>query len=398
MLNTSIHQLLTTERNTFGMFALLSRDLVLEILYRLPVKSLLTLKCVCKLLNSIISDPNFAKDHLRLSRTRHYHLAVLCGRGFFPGKEFLLFDYRLSSVFDNSRISNTIIPDTMLQFPLNLSIINVIIIDSCDGIICFITYDYNNKHSDLVAWNPSVRKFKILPTLENPPKDTFKTGYSIGYDSSIDNYKVVAVTCNQFATPNCYSKIQQVRVHTFGTNFWKRIPDFPSEIMHVADWCHGIFVTGTINWAIRRDQRKHSSWVILSLDLGKESYQEILLPDYAPLFNLSLGVSNDCLCILAQNKTILDGWVMNDYGNKESWTKLFTVPFMKFHGYNGIRAAMLCISKEDAQVLIVIAMKVYLYNYKNGTVEIPNMQGLPSTLIPCNKFTSNVYVESLVSP
>ena len=112
---------------------------------------------------------------------------------------------------------------------------------------------------------------------------------------------------------------------------------------------------------------------------------------------MSLGVSNDCLCILAQNETILDGWVINEYGNKESWTKLFTVPFMKFLGDNGVRAAMLCISEEDDQVLLDIQQKVYAYNYKNGTVETPNIQGLPSTSLPF-KFTSSVYVESLVSP
>jgi hypothetical protein len=116
------------------------------------------------------------------------------------------------------------------------------------------------------------------------------------------------------------------------------------------------------------------------------------------MFNLSLGVSNDCLCILAQNETILDGWVMNEYGNKESWTKLFTVPFMKFLRYNGVQGDMLCISEENDQVLIDIKQKVYAYNYKNGIVETPNIQGLPSTPLLFNKFTSTVYVESLVSP
>lgn len=193
---------------------------------------------------SIISDPNFTKDHLRLSRTRHYHLAVLCPSRL---REYLLFDSRLPFVFDNSRINNTIIPETILKFPLNSSNLHVLIIDSCDGIIFFDTFDCNKEHQNLVAWNPYIRKFKILPPLEKLP---YKTGYSIGYDSSIDNYKVLAVTFYRSDITNCFSKTE-VRVHTLGTNFWKRIPDFPSEIMDVADWCHGIFLSGTINWAIR---------------------------------------------------------------------------------------------------------------------------------------------------
>jgi hypothetical protein len=111
-----------------------------------------------------------------------------------------------------------------------------------------------------------------------------------------------------------------------------------------------------------------------------------------------LGVSNDCLSVLAQNETILDTWVMMDYGNKDSWTKLFTVPFVKFLGYIDLRCDTLYINEENDQVVLHNQMKVYAYNYKNGTVKIHNIQELPSTPFPFNVLTSNVYVESLVSP
>ena len=47
------------------------------------------------------------------------------------------------------------------------------------------------------VWNPSIRKFKLLPTLENDPL------YSFDYDHFTDNYKLVAVSANN-----------QVRIYT----------------------------------------------------------------------------------------------------------------------------------------------------------------------------------------
>ncbi|XP_039691240.1 F-box/kelch-repeat protein At3g06240-like [Medicago truncatula] len=160
------------------------------------------------------------------------------------------------------------------------------------------------------------------------------------------------------------------------------------------------FVCGTINWVVL-DQENDSSRVILSLNLGNESYQEILQPDYdldEPLRNFSLGVSRDYLCILAHTKSFLDIWVMKDYGNKDSWSKLFTAPVVKFLDYNygcimlGY-TRLVYIFEEDDQVVLEFYNKICVYNYKDGTVKIPGIQGLFSTM-----FSSNVYIESLVSP
>jgi hypothetical protein len=112
--------------NPLGLFALLSLDLVLEILYRIPIKSLLTLKCVSKPFNSFISDPIFANDHLRLSKIHHRHHNLLISPwAFFSEGNFFLLDSRLTSVFNNN--STTIVPDMKLNFPLNPSNIRAII-------------------------------------------------------------------------------------------------------------------------------------------------------------------------------------------------------------------------------------------------------------------------------
>lgn len=276
--------------NPLGLFYLLPLELMLEILYRLAVKSLLTLKCVCKPLNSIIFDPKFAKDHFRLSKTRHYHL-LICPWDFRNEKGFVLFDSQLPSILNNT---TSTITETMLNFPLNpCGIFRVFIAASCDGIICFEMRCVNDNHGNLVFWNIFTWKFKILQPLENLPYSSFDVVYSIGYDYFTDSYKVVAISFKQIDN-SCET---EVRVLTLGTNSWSTIPCLPSQLlMGELEVSLGKFVSGTINWVIL-DKKNNNSWAILSLDLEKEYYQEISQPDYGldePLLEFHLEVSRDC--------------------------------------------------------------------------------------------------------
>jgi len=46
----------------------------------------------------------------------------------------------------------------------------------------------------------------------------------------------------------------------------------------------------------------------------------------------TLGVVRDCLCVFARGGLFLDVWIMKEYGNEESWTKLYGVPNMQDRG------------------------------------------------------------------
>ncbi|RHN40756.1 putative F-box domain-containing protein [Medicago truncatula] len=62
-----------TETLTSPSLPTLPFDLIPEILSRLPVKFLLQFRCVCKSLNSLISDHKFANKHIRVSTTTLVH-------------------------------------------------------------------------------------------------------------------------------------------------------------------------------------------------------------------------------------------------------------------------------------------------------------------------------------
>ncbi|XP_004486107.1 F-box/kelch-repeat protein At3g23880-like [Cicer arietinum] len=351
-------------------------ELVAEILSRLPVKILMQLRCVCKSWKSLICDPKFVKKHLRVSTTRHHLFLTFLN----SSREFVLTTYPLSSVF--TEITATA---TQLDYPLNNRNRFDLIVGSCHGILCFAL-----DQRFALLWNPSISKFAKLPSLNNPSREGSYTIYAFGYAHFSDSYKVVAVSCYESDTNGSTSNRvykTEVKVHTLGTNSWRRIQDFPSGVPFDES---GKFVNGTVNWLASTDWI--SSWVIVSLDLEKESYQELLQPDYGgvAVVTLTLGVLRDCLCILSHSDTFSDVWLMKEYGNKNSWTKLFRVPFMEGVGCSPYTKALHI--SEDDQVLLEFDSKLVVYNSRDGTFKTPQIQNINDWMVP------EIYQESLISP
>jgi len=350
-------------------------DLVTEILCWLPVKHLIQLRRVCKSWNSLISDDSkFAKRHLRLSISNqdHHHL-ILTPKA--TSDEFVLYDYRLSSIFSSESTPSV----SQLWFPF-IPIING---DSfggfstCHGIFCF-----GIDGSLALLCNPSIGKLKLLPPLKNICN--LKTSYTLVYDPFIDNYKIIALSYNH-----------TVNVHTLGTDYWKRIQDVPYHYhIHGLGILVGVFVGGTVNW-LAYDSCS-SSWVIVSLDLEKESYRRLLQPleQFDP--NIVFGELRGCLCILSSHHNLSDIWIMKEYGNEQSWTKLLSVPQTEtHHGFLYPYTKPVYISEDDQVMLKRPEMggfDLVVYDSITNTLKTLEIENLDGWMEP------NIYVESLISP
>jgi len=154
-------------------------------------------------------------------------------------------------------------------------------------------------------------------------------------------------------------------------------------------------VSGTVNWLTYCNSSRNLC-VIVSLHLGKESYEEILHPDSGN-FNIStLDILRDCLCIFSRKKNYSFGdvWLMKEYGNKESWIKLIRLPSFGGYGYT-VSSRMVYISEDDNHMLLIFSedrgLKWVVYDSKNDTIKSLKIQDL-------NRVESKVYVESLISP
>ncbi|XP_058725765.1 F-box/kelch-repeat protein At3g23880-like [Vicia villosa] len=347
-------------------------DLFIEILLRLPVRSLLQLKCVCKSWKTLISDSQFAKRHLQMLTVD----PSITNPQFFFGRG----DGKILSLPVKPLLESPSEPTKAVEFSMEP---RFGVLGSCNGLVCLLDID----EGYVILWNPSTRfKSNKSPSLNLLFDKWDVLGYGFGYDHVNDKYKVLVDVRHH----GNIGYNENVRLYTFGENSWKNIQNFPSCPTRF----RGKFVSGTLNWVIVRQDGGYSRITVLSFDLVKESYTEILLPqnqkhdgwiDARPM----LGVLDNCLCLSFDTRTHLVLWLMKEYGVVESWTRLGMIFAEPLPGpYSVIEPLFI---NENSIVLLRTMNAFFLYDLNNGRLVIP----LISTSVNMNQF---LYLESLVSP
>lgn len=176
---------------------------------------------------------------------------------------------------------------------------------SCDGLVLMLDSWLN---CSLV--NPSTREVRKLP--ESPFKVSEGrrgfTDYGFGYDSSIDDYKIVSV-CN-------YNNV--VCVYALKANSWRRIENIPYKYLGCRRQS-AAFVCGARHWLASNG----TDDVIVAFSLADEKFRTVPSPG---CIGDELCVLGGCLCVLVQQTHRVDVWVMKKYGVRDSWTK-FTVTY-----------------------------------------------------------------------
>ncbi|KAK7348261.1 hypothetical protein VNO80_22812 [Phaseolus coccineus] len=279
---------------------LLTRDLIIQILLRLPVKSLARFKSVCKSWFSLISDPHFAISH--------FELALACT------ERLLFLEPTVPEV--RSIDFNAPLHDDSASAALNLSPESHcdLILGSCRG---FLLLDCS---PSLCLWNPATGIHKQVchsPIASDMDAMFFTFLYGFGYDPSTDDYLVVQASYNvdsEVAT--------RVEFFSLRANAWKEIEGIHLSYMNCCDDAKtGLLLNGAIHWlAFRCDVSLN---VIVAFDLTERSFSEILLPDDICQCDFcDLGVLGDFLCLHVSGVHCpAEIWVMKEYKIQSSWTK-----------------------------------------------------------------------------
>ncbi|KAI3716430.1 hypothetical protein L1987_67303 [Smallanthus sonchifolius] len=266
-----------------------------------------------------------------------------------------------------------------LDFPLKSPGKYVLIVGSCNGLLCMAIEE------DILIWNPSTRKSIILPYPAHQSHYLLSMLCGFGYEESANDYKVVEISYMFKGIPK-YETI--VKIYSLRDGNWKKIGAFPPHDDTLVDF--GKFLNGALHWAARKDFGPSYSWTIVCLDLAKETWGEVLQPVYDEGDkDLTLGSLREWLCVLCNYHGFhVDLWVMKVYGVRDSWTKLVSIPYLTDPGRDQF-SVPLCIS-NDGKVLLRFRSTLIVYDSQN------------SSFSGIQNFDKNVeaytFVESLVSP
>ncbi|CAL5209727.1 unnamed protein product [Lathyrus oleraceus] len=343
----------------------LPEELIGEILPRLPVRSLLQFKCVCQSWKTLISSSQFAKNHLRISTSE----PTMTNQQLVFSDIKRLISYPLNSLFENPST-----PVKPVTFGYTDEKIDGTIIGSCNGLLCL----HDRFPSRVRLFNPSLRlitKISSVPVSQN----WFFMQCGFGYDQVNDKYKVLLVV-------RCKKHHHQIltKIYTFGQDdSWKTIPNCPYEILMRI----GKFVSGTLNWIVSNQDK------VVSFDLEKETYMELLLPhsnnnDWPYRV---MSVLSDCLCVSDWENCGWVLWMMKEYGVVESWTKFIIVSYDKLLPNRPYWVEPLFISKNGVLMVIMDDNQLILYNSNTGGVALDPLITRKLGVNP------HIHCESLVS-
>ncbi|KAK4373286.1 hypothetical protein RND71_008670 [Anisodus tanguticus] len=317
-------------------------DVIVEILLRIPVKSLLRFRAVSKPWYGFLSSYDFIQMHVRHRQLHNEQLLRVSDRGPRDTHTISLFClekttpvkadeeiddgvqvYKIGD-FDDADLYSVSVD---LPFPSSPDD-EVRIVGSCNGLLCI----HFNRSSSIILWNPATRKYRFLecPDCVSFYSDPFFPYIMLGFVPETDDYKVVKVLSSSRKDSNA-----KVWVYTLNSDSWEEM----GAVLHglLPKGGSAVFLNGCLYWMSYINDNRLD--IITSFDLNNQVFGKITLPNPDIVSNLTiqkLVVLKGCLSMIIY---LGNGINVNHYevcvmtgqqGVAESWTKQFDFsPFSK---------------------------------------------------------------------
>ncbi|KAA8549844.1 hypothetical protein F0562_001528 [Nyssa sinensis] len=285
-------------------------DIIINIFSRIPVKSLLQLRCVSKLWCNFIDHPSLANMHLKQAAEEPTILLLS----------------------EPTRKSNTIFQVHLVKQDCNIlkACENPIgkfdlngccsLESSCNGLFCFVKYA--NQQSSVLLLNP-LRKDHVQLATTTSLWPCY-TKYGLGFDGSTQKYKIVHVFFQELDS-TCSHYNLGVEVFTMGTKSWREISKAPPYPIRGK----AVFAHGALHWIVHPlfagDNLKRD--LIVSFDIEKEEFNLTPHPGFqfkdCKLFHL-VDLNGDLSLVDLSSNTDIEIWVLKDY-DKKVWVKEYRI-------------------------------------------------------------------------
>ncbi|PHT67471.1 hypothetical protein T459_26958 [Capsicum annuum] len=257
----------------------LLRVIMVEILARLPIKSIFRCKIVCKSWYHLLtSNPLFVKNYQKRSSSFPSILLSV--------NDSVRFIVELKDENDSQSLYRNIELRPMIHLP-STNKENLTLVGSCNGFMCLLNGWRNNVDNSVYISNHLLSEyFKVeLPEWE---KSFWNIVYGFGFSEASGQYKVLRF---KLAAKNFLGrpKASDLEVYTLGVDEkWRNAGEVPEPLWRSFN---NVNVNGAVHW----------------MDCEKN--------DIIYSFNISTEEVNSL------NGQSIDIWWMKEYGIAESWTK-----------------------------------------------------------------------------
>ncbi|KAM2527762.1 hypothetical protein TB1_024979 [Malus domestica] len=324
-----------------------------NILLKLPTRSILICKCVCKTWRARISDPEFAKLHFaqaepcpllsllgptptRVPRTLYLvepedpsgfdlkdcacaATGNACDQSHVHMK---LTKYKIplrndEEVINNNSDNGNVMPNgnrgtkrkTCIRIPPHHHKYNVV--NSCNGLLLLSEPIHNDP---AVVCNPVTGEFIDLPESSRPHQNIrIPVECGLGFSSETNEYKVIRIF--EAEAGYCFKFAE---IHTLGTGSWKSIGEVSETAGNLVS---PTYAKGVLYWYESYGYR------IRSFDLNTEKFKSVPSPPFPikQFMYVGMGVLEGCLCLCDSYGDLITVWTLTDSGGKHRWTKVIAI-------------------------------------------------------------------------
>ncbi|KAM5558982.1 hypothetical protein ABKV19_020570 [Rosa sericea] len=301
-------------------------DILINILLRLPAKSLCCTQCVCKTLLHIVEARSFATlVHLRLFSTSSDAVdevpQLLLLNVAQDGDNGSLITISPSQIYDGNVLTKSrhaiVSKIASCRYDYNVGFV------FCN---LFFFKDKKYDRGPCFLFNPLRGEVLMLPksTVQVPPfrNMVFIDWYGMGFDDITNTYKIVRVSGNA----HCCLVAQ---VYVLGTSSWKQISSVPPCNLSTEK----ISAYGDLHWLINLSSIG-GQICIVSFDFKKEEFYlmphpALRKPEYSILYLHFVNFRGSMAIVDTSSRTHIDIWVLKSYEKKE-WVRDYRVNLQLF--------------------------------------------------------------------
>ncbi|KAL8485716.1 hypothetical protein ACS0TY_027846 [Phlomoides rotata] len=292
-------------------FTNLPSENIVDILSRLPVRTIVQCKCVCKSWFNLLKSGEFVQSHFSKSSDG---LAVFQSER--SSDLYRIYEFKDELDLEHHELHYN--PITTFNLPYHGQIEG-----SANGLLFL--RDLRRSPNGLYVCNPITREYIEL----HCPQD-FVYSYpqvvthGFGTSKTTSQYKVVRIfhdCINDKNTHQMRIPKSECQVYTLGTGSWRRI-ELGSPLGYSCRTI-GAFLNGNLHWLVYDFE---GSSLVSCFDLETEIFSTFNLPKHDTRSLLGLFALGDFLC-LSDNSSDdeIVVWLMQEYGVEKSWTKKFVI-------------------------------------------------------------------------